>query len=227
MEQSSTLLADAARPLSVRGVVLSGVTAAPVLLGLVAPSPAWLLVAGAGVSVVHVLATSHVARGRPGFLDADPAAPRASTTSVTGRGFAVFVLAAFPIALAVAGSGDAPTRATDLLGAMLATTLYVPSAVGAVVVSGHPATAFWPFAWMRLIGTIGPTTYARLATLYALGVAAAWSLLVAGATLATRTTPLGSTLASYAATLAANLVLLAQGCALGHVLRERKDALRL
>jgi hypothetical protein len=241
-ERPPTLLTDAARPFSVRGVALSALAALPTALSPIGRAASWTILAGAGASVVYVLASSHVAGGRRGFLaQAAGRAPRSATLAACGRGFALYLLAALPFVAGVAaGGGGASITPEDALAAMLATTLYLPAALGAVVASGHPATAFWPFAWMKLIGAVGPATYARMASVFAVTVVIAWSVGRAGEGLAAHApeaaalagAPVWSGAAAYAAarlagTTAENLVWFAQACALGHLLGRHRERLSL
>jgi hypothetical protein len=241
-ERPTTLLSDAARPFSVRGVALSALAALPTALSPVGPAVSWTILAGAGASVAYVLAASHVAQGRPGFLAIDTGrAPRSATLGACGRGFSLYLLAALPfVAFAAAAGGSASISSEDALAAMLATALYLPAALGAVVASGHPATAFWPFAWMKLIGAVGPATYARMSSVFAVTVVVAWGVGRAGDMLAAQApeaaalagAPVWSGAVAYAAarlaaTTAENLVWFAQACALGHLLGRHRERLRL
>ena len=230
------LLADAARPFSLRGVALAALAAAPTLLAPLGPAASWALVAGAATAVVHLLAVTHVARGRGGFLVPERNARRAPPIAVAGRGFALYVLAALPFAAAVAfGPAAPPPTAADVLVAMLATSLYLPAAIGAVVASGHAATAFWPFAWMRVIGTIGPVAYGRACLVFAAGVLGAWALDQGAGQAAARLGPSGLTegyaalayasVSGFARTTLTNLAWFAQACAIGALFRRERAGL--
>lgn len=231
-DDHASILGEAARPFSVRGLAIGAVASAPALLSPLGPTASWALVAGAGTAVAHLLAVTHVARGRAGFLVPDPGARRAPPIAVAGRAFALYVLAAFPFVAAVAAGPTAPSP-VEVLAAMLATSLYVPAAIGAVVASGHGATAFWPFAWMRIIGTIGPVAYARACSVFAVGVLAAWSLDQGLASAAAKLAVEGPSALPYAAVSAfvrtwlVDLVWFAQACALGALLRRERAALGL
>lgn len=235
-----SLAESAARPFSVRGLSLAALAALPTLLSPIGPSSSWSILAGAGTSVVYVLAASHVARGRPGFLPRSRArAPRNAALAACGRGFALYLLAALPFA-AAAAAGGAPPSSLDVLAAMLVTTLYLPAALGAVIASGHPATAFWPFAWMKLIGAVGPGTYARMSSAFAATVLLGWTVGDAGAALAARAPELAAmaggpvwsgaaafAVARLATATAENLVWFTQACALGSLLARHRASLSL
>lgn len=235
-EGGDSLFADAGRPFSFRGIALAAVAAAPMLLSPIGPRGSWAILAGAATAVVHLLAVTHVARGGTGFLELTAAPKRTSAIATLGRAFALYVVAAMPFVAAVSAGAAAgePVQAisdTDVLAAMLVTSLYLPAAIGAVVASGHGATAFWPFAWMRVIGVLGPFAYARATALFALTVTLAWAVDLVGlratdALASHRALPVAtSAVAAFLRTTAANLVWFTQACLLGAVLRRHAEDL--
>lgn len=234
-----SLLAAAARPFSWRGLALSAVAAAPMWLSSVGGEGPWSLVAGAALSVVYLLALVHVMEARPGFRIARSAegvgvGPQrtAKAKAIASRAFALYLAAVLPfVAVAAATPGPLDLAPTDVLAAMLVTSLYMPAAITAVVASERGATAFWPFAWMRVIGALGPPAYARLALTFALTTAAVWALSRASAQATVLWVPAGSTVGAAAAafvrTTLEGLVWLAQACATGALLARHRRVLGL
>ncbi len=232
-----SLLGAAARPFSLRGLTLSAVSAAPMLLAPIGGEGALSLVAGAALSVLYLLALTHVMAGRPGFVGAGRGAavgPRRGeeARATASRAFALYLAAVLPfVGVVAAARGPLDLSPVDVLGAMLVTSLYMPAAITAVVASGRAATAFWPFAWMRVIGALGPPVHARLTLTFALSTAAVWAVSRAGAQANDLYLPTGSALgaaaSAFARTTLEGLVWLAQACAMGALLARRRRALGL
>lgn len=221
---SSRGLGDALARVASPATVLVAVGAAlPRLLVPIGPGAMWMVASGMLAAVAYAMLADHVAHDRPGTPpfrgdDGVLALRRGSRA-----GLVLFALGVLPFVTAVAlGAASDPSLAgTDVLAAMLATTLYMPSAIVAVTITGSPLAAFWPLSWIRVIAA-GPLAYLGLLATYAATVTLAW----ASALAVERALAPSPALASFLAGAAANLAWLAQAALVGSFVRGLLGARR-
>lgn len=219
-----SLLDALARPLSPRGLTVAALAAVPLLLVPVGPGAFWVLASGALLAVAYAMLVAHVAENRPGFPHMrGPASVEPVRRGVAG-GFVLYAIGVLPFvtatAMGAAATGDATLARSDVLAAMLVTSLYMPSAIVAVTITGSPLAALWPLSWMRVVGA-GPLAYGQLIATFALTTAAIWFSM--GATSdALRAVP---AVGPYLAGAAVNVLWLVQAALIGAFIRTHARAL--
>ena len=183
----------------------------------------------AGIASYTFLVVDHVGRGRPGLPSPSDVDDFWEMLVLMVRGLVCVLVGFAPLLVYVVatvyrGLGSEMPALTSrpllVLGLLALGYLYVPALVLAVAITDRTLAAFWPPAWIRIIGR-APAAYGRLLGLVFASLLAWWIGNLAAATLFGRVPIFGGLLI----TTVSNLLWFAQGLLLGGHLARHADEL--
>lgn len=211
------------RPFSQAGLTTALALAIPALLRDVVPVVGWIFapVYLAGLASYYFLTIDHIGQGRKGLpTPSDRDFDWWETAMMAIRGLACILVGAAPFLIyasrcLAAGQPPSPPVIRGLIALGLC---YAPAAITAVVVSNTTRAAFWPPAWLKVMGA-APALYARLVGLFFVA-ALAW---VAGAWVAERLFGWLPIVGSLLVPAVSALLLIAQASLVGGFLRRNAE----